>query len=86
MKHNSTCGVRVPVAVPEGWKLVPIEPTTEMCLADWNVSMSDAHSTTGVSRCAWEAMLAAAPEYEPDTDGVKGLDGETFSRKDADGE
>jgi hypothetical protein len=45
----------------EEWRLVPVEPTTEMCLADWNVSMSAAHSDTGVSACAWAAMLAAAP-------------------------
>lgn len=56
------------IEVPDGWQLVPIEPTTEMCLADWNVGMSDAHSSTGVSACAWAAMLAAAPRYEPEED------------------
>lgn len=59
---------KVPFLVPEDWQLVPIDPTTEMCLADWNVGMSDAHSDTGVSACVWAAMLAAAPRYEPEED------------------
>lgn len=52
-----------PAAQPdiEGWKLVPIEPTPEMLQADWNVTLSDAHTETGVAECAWAAMLAASP-------------------------
>lgn len=46
---------------PESWQLVPIEPTYEMCIAEWDVSLSDAHTITGVSECAWAAMLKAAP-------------------------
>ena len=49
---------------PEGWRLVPIEPTRQMCLADWNVTLSDAHTCWGVSECVWIAMLGAAPRYE----------------------
>jgi hypothetical protein len=51
-------------AEPEGWVLVPIEPTRKMCLADWNVSLSDAHTEWGVSECVWAAMLAVAPKYD----------------------
>jgi hypothetical protein len=46
---------------PEGWKMAPIEPTPEMMEADWNVTLSDAHTDGGVGRCAWAAMLNAAP-------------------------
>lgn len=43
-------------AVPEGWQLVPKEPTREMALAmiDYKVSSSNATVT-------YKAMLAAAP-------------------------
>jgi hypothetical protein len=49
--------------VPEGWKLVPIEPTREMLRASYSV---------GVPKCTadqyimmqYKAMLAAAPEYK----------------------
>lgn len=40
------------VAVPEGWALVPVNPTTEMCkAANWSSS----------NRQRWADMLAAAP-------------------------
>lgn len=46
---------------PEGWKLVPIEPTdTMVALMMWSVS---AHFTA-IQR--WERVLAAAPEYKGD--------------------
>lgn len=65
--------------VPTGWKLVPIEPTREMLAAEWNVSLSDAHTEGGVEACAWAAMLNAAPEYVPEDDGgllvAEALDG-----------
>lgn len=51
-----------PVAIPDGWKLVPIEPTDSMVEADWDVSMSEAHSNGGVACAAWRAMLEAAPQ------------------------
>lgn len=44
-----------PVAVPEGWKLVPVEPTQEMCDACTRVLESE--DVPG----AWAEMLAAAP-------------------------
>jgi len=47
--------------VPEGWKLVPVEPTYEMKKAAWDDYESDSH--TGVESW-WKAMLAAAPSQE----------------------
>lgn len=43
------------VAVPQGWKLVPIEPTDEMCESCLQVHNSDD------AKAAYTAMLAAAP-------------------------
>lgn len=48
-------------AVPEGWKLVPVEPTEAMHKAaerEWDGRMS------ARSRGVWQAMLAAAPSPE----------------------
>lgn len=43
------------VAVPKGWKLVPIEPTAEMLeAARWEDGIDTA-------RTVWAHMLAAAP-------------------------
>lgn len=41
--------------VPDGWKLVPIEPTAEMLQAALKVA------TPGALRAAWARMLAASP-------------------------
>ena len=43
-------------AVPEGWKLVPVEPTRAMCEAGWYRMQNH----LGEEEC-WKAMLAAAP-------------------------
>lgn len=43
-----------PVAVPDGWKLVPVEPTQEMATAY-------RYGTLLQNRNAWRAMLSAAP-------------------------
>ena len=44
--------------VLDGWKLVPVEPTTEMVKAA-------THSSVGFgARSAYKAMLAAAPNHE----------------------
>ncbi len=42
-------------AVPDGWKLVPIEPTA---------AMYDAGDHQLATKQVWDAMLAAAPEVE----------------------
>lgn len=54
-----------PVAVPQGWKLVPVEPTREMWAA---VNKLDDQMTAGgydgkgcTIEQAWDCMLAAAP-------------------------
>lgn len=43
--------------VPEGWKLVPIEPTFEML----DKGLDQSFGYVGVARDVWAAMLAAAP-------------------------
>jgi hypothetical protein len=43
--------------IPEGWQLVPKEPTDEMVLAGFTAI----HPSSG-----YKAMLAAAPKYEGD--------------------
>jgi hypothetical protein len=47
------------VAVPEGWKLVPVEPTFEMCDADAGTSTTERRMWNAAH---YRAMLAAAPE------------------------
>jgi hypothetical protein len=51
-----------PAAVPEGWKLVPIEPTEEML----NVYHGYYRSGKGyLDLSIWRDMLAAAPQPSP---------------------
>ena len=50
-------------AVPQGWKLVPVEPTDAMSIAGgiaWESSTAD--DVIGPIEDAWAAMLAASPE------------------------
>lgn len=42
--------------IPEGWKLVPVEPTEEMFGARYSIPMDEK-----TPQAEWEAMLAAAP-------------------------
>ncbi|MBB3227047.1 hypothetical protein FHW69_001648 [Luteibacter sp. Sphag1AF] len=49
-----------PVGVPEGWKLVPIETTTEMEIAGGDAIVEKA-SNYWKALQVWKAMLAAAP-------------------------
>jgi hypothetical protein len=44
------------VGVPEGWKLVPAEPTREM-----NCAAVDAYRATALFPEMWKAVLSAAP-------------------------
>lgn len=48
--------------VPDGWKLVPVEPTGDMANAAIKVSLRNT-SINGVPQ--YRAMLDAAPEYKP---------------------
>lgn len=43
------------------WKLVPIEPTDEMCIAAISASLGD-KAINGKPQ--WDAMIAAAPEHK----------------------
>jgi len=47
-------------AIPERWKLVPVEPTLDMCLA--GASARIAIETPTPAEAAYKAMLAAAPQ------------------------
>ncbi len=49
----------VPLPVPTGWKLVPVEPTDAMASAALGVALDD-RSINGVAQ--YRAMLSAAPE------------------------
>ena len=58
-------------AVPQGWQLVPTEPTEEMALAAEKVTWIG----TPNAKFAYRAMLSAAPEapaQRPKTDGIVG--------------
>lgn len=60
-KLKAHMGSRAPaVPVPQGWQLVPIEPTQEM---------QDAMHTTGHAPTRYAAMLAAAPQ-PPEADHI----------------
>jgi hypothetical protein len=53
--------------VPEGWQLVPVEPTIEMMDGAFDdIRLSDAHTTYGVTEHVWAYMLAAAPKPPAD--------------------
>ena len=50
-------------SIPEGWKLVPIEPTEEMTTAFARVF--NVRDQSGTFTPAFRAALAAAPEAKP---------------------
>ena len=52
-------GDALPPKVPEGWQLVPVEPTSEMIKAGVWAN----HNLDGVGR-TYEVMLEAAPKQE----------------------
>ena len=58
------------VNVPEGWKLVPIEPTDAMLSVPVNIDLRECVTPGGVTGLdavglfrAWEAMIEAAPKW-----------------------
>lgn len=64
---DATEMVSVPAApaVPDGWKLVPVEPTEEMrdaALGEWSAANKVSMHASYLSY--WSAMLAAAPKHE----------------------
>ena len=63
------------VNVPEGWKLVPIEPTDAMLSVPVNIDLRECVTPGGVTGLdavglfrAWEAMIEAAPQPWDATD------------------
>jgi hypothetical protein len=58
-----------PVSVPEGWQLVPIEPSTNM-LAAYHTSKRKAKYVQEI----WTALLDAAPQPNPSKVDVVGRD------------
>ena len=67
IQHNAAAPEVAQAAVPLGWKMVPVEPTIEMCIAGdrARLNVDDPTRTPPIYR----AMLAAAPEApQPDDD------------------
>lgn len=49
------------VGVPEGWKIVPVEPTPEMIRASFDATAAEATGKfDAIRRALWKAMVAAA--------------------------
>lgn len=59
VRTPSAADARTPT-VPEGWKLVPVEPTPEM-LRSVDDEADDVHVARGRAYSAWKSMLRAAP-------------------------
>ena len=60
-------GAQPAPSVPEGWKLVPIEPTEKM-ISDGSCASSlpgPHYISEDCAKQCWEYMLAAAPEAKP---------------------
>lgn len=51
------------VRVPDGWKLVPVDPTPDMIIAGIKANLE--HAGKGVFGSIYKAMLFAAPEANP---------------------
>jgi hypothetical protein len=52
----------IAAAVPEGWKVVPVEPTIDMCLSGAKARLSIEYPTP--AEAAYIAMLSASPELK----------------------
>ena len=55
------------MVTPDGWQLVPIEPTDEMLVSgqeEWALGKRGAMEDCEESRAIFKAMLAAAPKYK----------------------
>ena len=60
-----------PVAVPEGWKLVPVDPTDEMLRkSNWSGNGDVSVNEEWARRTVWGRMLAAAPQPDHSPDGT----------------
>ena len=63
LKYESADGVAHGVLVPDGWRLVPIEPTQDML--DLLESAYACGAVGEDARDAWDAALSCAPKPEP---------------------
>lgn len=67
-EHIAKLNAQPAPAVPEGWKLVPVEPTGKMLMAGYQVGITceecnfEVLTDTHVARLTYELMLDAAPE------------------------
>jgi len=53
--------IRSLIVVPDGWKLVPVEPTQEMCTAFWQAWNGEQTTAMGD---VYRAILDAAPQFQ----------------------
>lgn len=60
--HEELQSMRHQPAVPEGWKLVPVEPTAAMIIAFERAPCAENY--TDAATWVWEAMVDAAPQPE----------------------
>lgn len=59
-------GCKLEFKVPDGWKLVPINPTDKMCYNGRNAGSSAYAEPEGIAIVdLWDAMLESAPGYKP---------------------
>lgn len=54
-------GAQSAQSVPDGWKIVPVEPTSEML----DKGSDQSYGYVSIALDVWVAMLAAAPETKP---------------------
>ncbi|MGU5720501.1 hypothetical protein [Aeromonas hydrophila] len=68
LMHAENLEIEVPVScvVPEGWKVVPIEPTDQMYVAG-NSAYWSTSTNRGAIVSTYSAMIAAAPQPEEGT-------------------
>jgi hypothetical protein len=68
--------LRAVPAIPEGWRLVPVEPTPKMVDATWNdpielVGGCESHNTR--NKRIYRAMLSASPQAPNHTEHILGM-------------
>jgi hypothetical protein len=63
--HIDAWGARL-AGAPDGWKLVPIEPTEDMCMAGVRLlwMKGDDQATRRDAEQCWQAMIDASPTPE----------------------
>lgn len=65
MKNNyEACYMNI--NVPDGWKLVPIDVTADMCNAV-EVEVDFGKSAFEQTQIFWDKLLEASPSYNPDS-------------------